>query len=383
MPKANKSTLLNESDDHGNIETISDPKELESNLIHFFSYAKRSDKEEYSVNSVLSAIAAFQRYITENSPLKGINISDKQQFPTLNTLLNGKFKWLSAKGKGETKGSKSLTVDECLHILKHNCTSPDTPWGLFNRVFFFNALFFALRGGEHYFLEKDHFQKRQDGGYDIVIYKSKSNQPIDGNPEDILDEQIWYKDKHVGEKRLGTYLRYIVIASGIDISNRKITNRSGRKTTIQLLKSFGASDYECMPISRHKSQTGFQQYERPKNNIQINKLGDLSRMIMPNANYDDSQDQINPLLTKKAILTNATTQVANMIPTFQTAKKILQDSQFNNIKNNESITLSTTSSHESFEEFNESSQGNIYNNNNSNVTYHIHHNHYYFTSPSQ
>ncbi|CAG8826922.1 1306_t:CDS:2, partial [Gigaspora rosea] len=83
-------------------------------------------------------------------------------------------------------------------------------------------------------------------------------QAIDGNPE---DEQIWYKDKHVGEKRLGTYLRYIVIASGIDISNCKITNQSRR----------------------------FQQYERPKNNIQINKLGDLSRMIMPNANYDDSQ----------------------------------------------------------------------------------------------
>ncbi|KAF0492564.1 hypothetical protein F8M41_021624 [Gigaspora margarita] len=80
---------------------------------------------------------------------------------------------------------------------------------------------------------------------------------------------------------------------------------------------------------------------------------------------------------------NATTQVANIAPTFQTAKKILQDSQFNNIKNNESITLSTTFSHESFEEFNESSQGNIYNNNNSNVTYHIHYNYYYFTSPSQ
>ncbi|CAG8830529.1 19434_t:CDS:2, partial [Gigaspora rosea] len=93
-----------------------------------------SNKKEYSVNSVLLAIAAFQRYITENSPLKGINIRDKQQFPTLNTLLNRKFKWLSAKGKGETKG------------------------------------------GEHYFLEKDHFQKRQDGGYDIVIYKSKTNQ---------------------------------------------------------------------------------------------------------------------------------------------------------------------------------------------------------------
>ncbi|CAG8708706.1 6420_t:CDS:2, partial [Cetraspora pellucida] len=132
-----------------NINVISDQKQLESNLVHFFFYAKCADKEEYSVNSVLSAIAAFQRYITEKSPLKGINLCDKQQFSTLNTLLNGKIKWLSTKGKGETKGSESLTLDEC----------------------------------EHYFLKKDHFQKRQDEGYDIVIYKSKTNQHRIDNSE--------------------------------------------------------------------------------------------------------------------------------------------------------------------------------------------------------
>ncbi|KAF0523441.1 zinc finger mym-type protein 2-like [Gigaspora margarita] len=121
------------------------------------------------------------------------------------------------------------------------------------------------------------------------------------------------------EKKDLAYLCYIVIASGIDIFNHKITNQSECKTTIQLLKSFSASDYECIAISRHKSQTG----------------------------------QINLLLTKKAILMNATMQVANIIPTFQIAKKILQDSQFNNINNNEDITLSTTSLHELFEEFNE------------------------------
>ncbi|CAG8816717.1 8514_t:CDS:2, partial [Cetraspora pellucida] len=306
MPKVNKSTLLNEFEDRisffidqttvkntkrsttnllkkfndhckeyvldSNINVISDQKQLDSNLVRFFSYAKCADKEEYSVNSVLSAIVTFQCYITKKSTLKEINLHDKQQFSTLNTLLNGKIKWLSTKCK-------------------------DTPWGLFNRVFFFNALFIALREGEHYFLKKDHFQKHQD------------------------------EDKHVGEKRLGTYLRYIIIASGIDIFNHRITNQKGCKTTIQLLKSFGASDYECIAITRHKSQTGFQQYERSKNNIQINKLGDLSRMIILDANYNNLQDQVNLLLTKKAILTTSTatiTQATSATPTFQTAKKILQ-----------------------------------------------------------
>ncbi|CAG8728973.1 17285_t:CDS:2, partial [Acaulospora morrowiae] len=162
MPKVNKS-LLNEPEDHisfsidqatvkntkcsttnwikkfaehceeynlnGTIETISDASKLESNLIHFFSYTKRNDKEEYSVNSILSTLAALQRYITEKSSLTGINIHDKKIFLTLNTLFNGKIKWLSVKGKGETKGSESLTINECLHILNHSCTSPNTPWG--------------------------------------------------------------------------------------------------------------------------------------------------------------------------------------------------------------------------------------------------------------
>ncbi|CAG8620048.1 3138_t:CDS:2 [Cetraspora pellucida] len=266
---------------NSNIDIISDQKQLESNLVHFFSYAKCANKEEYSMNSVLLAIAAFQHYITEKSPLKGINLCDKQQFPTLNTLLNRMIKWLSTKCKGETKGSESLTLDECLHILKHNS--------------------------------------------------------INENSE----------DKHVEEKRLRTYLRYIVIASEIDISNHRITNQSKCKTTIQLLKSFEASDYEYMAITRHKSQT----------------------------------DQVNPLLNKKAILitsTATTTQATSATPTFQTAKKILQDSQLNNI---ESVTLSTKSLHELFEKFNKLSQETIYNN--SNITYHIHHHHYYNTSPSQ
>ncbi|CAG8730912.1 21925_t:CDS:2, partial [Cetraspora pellucida] len=223
---------------------------------------------------------------------------------------------------GESKGSESLTVDECLHILNHNCTSPDTSWGLFNRVFFFNALFFALRGGEHYFLEKDHFQKRKDGGYDILIYKSKTNQCGIDNPGQAdrisvpnLDHINSIYDKYFIKRPVNAdphfYLQAINSkpeASGIDITGHKITNQSGRKTTIQLLKSFGASDYECMTISRHKSQAGFQQYERPKNNVQITTL-----------------DSNNLLLTKKATIT-APTQVPNSItaPTFISAKKILQ-----------------------------------------------------------
>ncbi|CAG8698256.1 20917_t:CDS:1, partial [Racocetra persica] len=40
--------------------------------------------------------------------------------------------------------------------------------------------------------------------------------------------------------------------TGIELTNRKITNQSGQKTLIQSLKDMGKSDYEVMMNSRHK-----------------------------------------------------------------------------------------------------------------------------------
>ena len=34
----------------------------------------------------------------------------------------------------------------------------------------------GLRGGEHHLLNAFSFKKRNDGGYDVIIYRSKTNQ---------------------------------------------------------------------------------------------------------------------------------------------------------------------------------------------------------------
>ncbi|CAG8817685.1 14604_t:CDS:2, partial [Dentiscutata erythropus] len=54
----------------------------------------------------------------------------------------------------------------------------------------------------------------------------------------------------------------------IDISGHKISNQTGHKTLIQLLKSLGLSDYKTMSISRHKSQKGLASYEHPIKHVQ-------------------------------------------------------------------------------------------------------------------
>jgi hypothetical protein len=51
-----------------------------------------------------------------------------------------------------------------------------TPERLLRRVFFINAIYLGLRGGEHVLLNATDFVKCDDGGYNVFIYSSKNNQ---------------------------------------------------------------------------------------------------------------------------------------------------------------------------------------------------------------
>ncbi|CAG8583678.1 25812_t:CDS:2, partial [Racocetra persica] len=67
---------------------------------------------------------------------------------------------------------------------------------------------------------------------------------------------IWYKKIHLGENFMKAFFKRLVELCDIDISGYKITNQTGCKTLIQLLKSLGLFNYETMSILRHKSQKG-------------------------------------------------------------------------------------------------------------------------------
>ncbi|CAG8759485.1 15263_t:CDS:2, partial [Racocetra fulgida] len=130
-------------------EDINEASKLKMELCDYFTVTKKEDRSLYSVSSLLAAIWAIKRFYNSN---------------------------LSEKGYSETNGSDSLSIEEIQQILQHEATSKDTPDGLLNRVFFYNAIFIALQSDEHYTLMANHFQKRKNGGFDVFIYKSKTNQ---------------------------------------------------------------------------------------------------------------------------------------------------------------------------------------------------------------
>ena len=94
----------------------------------------------------------------------------------------------------------------------------------------------------------------------------------------LLDH--WYQSTHIGQTTMKSWLRSIAIQNGIDLSNRKITTHSGRKTLIRNLKeNVGATDIETMSISRHKSLKGLASYERSKDKLQANGMKQLINIL--------------------------------------------------------------------------------------------------------
>ena len=83
----------------------------------------------------------------------------------------------------------------------------------------------------------------------------------------------------LGEKKLRTYFRVICKSTDIQFGGRSISNHSGRKTAIQVLKELGYSDFVVMSITRHKSQKGLAAYERPKTVMQQEGINGFFRAL--------------------------------------------------------------------------------------------------------
>ncbi|CAG8811591.1 18602_t:CDS:1, partial [Racocetra fulgida] len=104
--------------------------------------------------------------------------------------------------------------------------------------------------------------------------------------------EIWYKKAHMRENQLKNFMHIIAQETGIELSNRKITNQSGRKTLIQSLKDMGKFDYEVMTNSKHKTIRGMISYERPKDNLQMKNISDLYSAIASNNQLAQSNQVI-------------------------------------------------------------------------------------------
>jgi hypothetical protein len=205
---------------------ITDRKELESQICSFITVMKTNSGEEYKARSILNAIHALNRHLNDLSSLSPMDFTSRKQFPMLYDVLDGKMKHVAEQGKANVQGADALSVEECKKILYSPVLNIDTPTGLLKKVFFLNALFLALRGGEHYTLQYSHFKFRADGqGFDVNIPRSKTNQRgINGSLNDeklripyhpmIMETYNKYFSKRPGNADKEFYLREYVAEDG-------------------------------------------------------------------------------------------------------------------------------------------------------------------------
>ncbi|GES75658.1 zinc finger MYM-type protein 2-like [Rhizophagus clarus] len=231
----------------GLIEEVDTKEELEDQLCRFVHAMRKKDGSEYHVSSVNSCMFAINRHLNNKSVLsKPINIMDKDQYYKLWQILNGKVKSLVSQGRGERNGADGFTEDDLLQILDH-----------------------PAMGGEHFNLQLQNFIRRKDkyGGFDVIIYKSKTNQhganniesqgdklyipeipsiiemyenyftkrPTQADPHfylkpcNISEVEFngqWYHKQHVSEKEIKSFMKKIVTLTRINVDDRKISNHS-------------------------------------------------------------------------------------------------------------------------------------------------------------
>lgn len=83
-------------------------------------------------------------------------------------------------------------------------------------------------------------------------------------------------------------MKQIASCTDINLNDRKISNHSGRKTLVQILKRLNLSNAECMASSRHKSEQGLARYERPELEMQYNNAMKLSKVFGFGKKNDDN-----------------------------------------------------------------------------------------------
>ncbi|CAI2187845.1 15738_t:CDS:2, partial [Funneliformis geosporum] len=186
-----------------------------------------------------------------------INIMDKEKFYRLWQVFNGKVKNLANQGLGERNGSEGFTEEELLMSIDHPTMSGKNP----------TSLFFIRR--------KDKYKQ-----FDV---KSKTNQHGANNIDSQADSHFYLKPCNINEE-IKKFMKNIITLTGLDMDDRKISNHSGRKTLVQILKRRGFSISECMVSTRHKTEQGLASYERSGIEIQHNNAANIAEAFGFNKN---------------------------------------------------------------------------------------------------
>lgn len=219
-----------------------------------------------------------------------------KDFLTMRKVLDGLMKKKAREGVAKTKQARSVTLQEEETLWNSGVFDTSTPQGLFNSLFYYVGMRFALRGGsELYGLQINQFRLEMKDGIERLIYSENASKTNNGGLRDrryvpkqveaLCDFDIgdrcvvklfklymtkrdcslpsmWLKPlvnprdgaKWFGNQRVGIHTCQKKIKEfGQAIGSTGITNHSMRRTAVTRLVKAGFDDQTVRSVTGHRS----------------------------------------------------------------------------------------------------------------------------------
>ena len=135
--------------------TTNDNKLLCHWLCVFVTEVRKSDGSEYTPRSISQLLSGLQRHINSKKeprePILCFSDPENGQFRELHNVLERRYKALHEQGISATVGkARVITQDEENQLWTSGVLGPHNPSSLLNAMFYYNGLFFVLRGGQEH-----------------------------------------------------------------------------------------------------------------------------------------------------------------------------------------------------------------------------------------
>ena len=74
------------------------------------------------------------------------------------------------------------------------------------------------------------------------------------------NHDVWYSSQSVGVQTINAYMKNMAKLGNLDITNKKFTNHSIRKTTVCKLQKVGVSNDKIVAVTGHRNETSLKSY---------------------------------------------------------------------------------------------------------------------------
>lgn len=334
-------------------------KELDDVLQTFFAEIRKSDGTEYEPECLRVMLSAMDRYLRDKG--REYSILKDKMFTSFRKVLNGKAIELREKGMGKRKNkSDALTTDEEEQLWQLRVLGDNNPKSLNYTIFYLLSQQFGTRGcQEHHQLRVEDLKfvcdpsgttvcvewvegltKTRQGGLskterrlpqkmfahegsrcpvkflELLISKRpqklRCSGPLYLRPLESPHVDVWYSSQSVGIQTINGYMKAMAKLGNLDITNKRFTNHSIRKTTVCKLQQAGVSNDKIIAVTGHRNETSLKAYS----NIDAIEHKRISNILSHHQSVQPPSQQCHESSTSVTRPSNAVSPSAHSLPQF-------------------------------------------------------------------